>query len=115
MPQMLGDAPDQPPLPYLLTKLLLAAEPLLGREPGIEQPSGFDWVRGDFRDDLYGDYIYLRIGYDLIAVAVALLGGVLAWIAFARLSAGSEPEPPPVPPSRALGSSRRSSAGSFSC
>ncbi len=86
---------DDSPLPYLPTRILLAAEPLLGRHPGFDRRD-FVFERfftGDFRDVLYDDYIYLRIGYDLMSMVVALVGGMLARLAFARSPGETGPGP----------------------
>ncbi len=95
MPRMLPDRLGEGLLlPYLPTRILLAVEPFLGREPGLRQGfAAFDVSMGDFRDVLRADYIYLRIGYDLLAMVVALVGGMLTRVAFARSPGETGPEP----------------------
>jgi len=85
-------------VPHLpVTMLLLALGPLFGHPPHVNPAPG----TGGMGHRL-ADYLYLRIGDDLAAMVVALLGGVLARIVFARSLAGpvpvpAEPAPAPTP------------------
>ena len=71
---------------------LIALKPLFGQPENLD-PFAFSATPGRS----LGDYAYLRIGDDLMAMMTALLGGVLARRAFERSSAGLEPEPSPKP------------------
>ena len=66
-------------VPHLpVTMLLLALGPLFGHLPHVNPAPG----TGGMGHRL-ADYLYLRIGDDLAAMVVALLGGVLARVVFA--------------------------------
>ena len=84
-------------VPHLpVTMLLLALGPLFGHPPHVNPAPG----TGGMGHRL-ADYLYLRIGDDLAAMVVALLGGVLARVVFARSLAGPGPGPVPAEPAPA--------------
>ena len=84
-----------PPYPPM-ADVLIALRPLFGYPPYVEPPFGNNYTQ------TLRDYTYLRIGDDLMAMLVALLGGVLGGRIFARTSGATttEPEPTPEAPSR---------------
>lgn len=71
------------------TRLLLAAEPHLGREAGFDPGSSglFDGGMGGNP----GDYPYLGIGDGLWSLASSLLGGMVGWVVFGRSTIEAEP------------------------
>jgi hypothetical protein len=82
--------------PHLpVTTLLIALKPLVGHPAHVDPPPG----SSGFGQPLE-DYLYLRIGDDLAAMVVALIGGLLARVVFARSMPGpatAGPAPTPTP------------------
>ncbi len=87
-----------PPTSRYSSPHMPAASALIGLKPLFGQPADLDPPLFDATPGRsLGDYAYLRIGDDLMAMMTALLGAVLARRAFERSSTGSEPEPSPKP------------------